>query len=301
MKVNVRRVYLGGRNRRWESVMTKRMNIGFFSICFLAALLAQAYCIHILEGDFISVMGIGTVVLITGYLLVDSIRSKWLESCEKFKETFEIKYKEETEKINDKYQELLNIQKATYTAIKKNDLMIKEQFDEVISRIDSIEKNHIKNSLKSTELLMKSLEGQKNSLNLELNYNKENTKLIMNTIKEECNKLKGIDQLDSIISLLEEISINNMKSQRNSTNENENLNLKIEKDVTGEYEKELPMDQIIHSTETIQSLQWADDEQDIKEEAPVYEEPPVIVPLYSDPNKALTKDEIASLFASYGQ
>ena len=237
--------------------MTKRMNIGFFSICFLAALLAQAYCIHILEGDFISVMGIGTVVLITGYLLVDSIRSKWLESCEKVKATFEVKYKEETEKLNDKYQELLNIQKATYTAIKKNDIMVKEQFDEVISKIDSIEKNHIENSSKSTELLMKSLEGQKNALNLELNYNKENTKLIMNTLKDECNKLNGINQLDNIILLLEELKTGSYINQNNSTY--------------------------------------------MKEEAPVNEEPPLIVPLYSDPNKALTRDEIATLFASYGQ
>jgi hypothetical protein len=108
-----------------------------------------------------------------------------------------------------------------------------------------------------TELQKKSLEGQKNALNLEINYNKENTKQLIKVLREESSRINPKE-----LNLLQESSI-----LKNSILENSGI--------------ELPMQG--------------------KEEEITLPEAPAVVPLYDDPNKALTPDEIASLFASFGK
>ncbi|MDF2942845.1 MAG: hypothetical protein K0S01_1703 [Herbinix sp.] len=187
--------------------MKKRLDIIFFSICFLTALIAETYCIQVLEGDLFSVVGIGVVVLITGYLLMDSIRSKWVKSNEQLKYYLGHVYSEETEKWNERYTEILNMQKATYTATKKNTAMLSGQLEEVVLRLETLETNNAKSLQKLIELQMKSLEGQKNGLNLELNYNKENTKQLIKVLREESNRFDLKEDLAKILLSLEENNI----------------------------------------------------------------------------------------------
>jgi hypothetical protein len=252
--------------------MIKKLNTVFFSICFLAALIAENYCIQRLDGDLVSVVGIGIVVLIMGYLLLDSIRNHWKKSSENVRFALEKTYQEETEKWNERFIELSNLQKATYTATKKNTEILKSQLDQIISLLESNEMAFAK----ITELQKKSLEGQKNALNLEINYNKENTKHLIKVLHEESEKNDYQEELRQIINLLENKRPEGISMDRNKSDDF------IEEPITETEEPDLDL-----------SVSETDDF--------IEPEIPAVVPLYDDPNKSLTADEIAKLFASVGK
>ncbi|MHB8127971.1 MAG: hypothetical protein ACYDEX_03130 [Mobilitalea sp.] len=303
--------------------MKKRINIIFFSICFFAALLAEAYCIQVLEGDLFSVVGIGIVVLITGYLLMDAVRTQLIRSSENAKTYMEHMYKEEAEKWNERFTEFVNLQKATYTATKKNTAMMAEQFEEILLRMETVEANNAKAIQKITELQKKSLEGQKNALNLEINYSKENTKQLINVLREEGNHIELKEQLKLITSYLED---NNelLKAHMNNREDkgygfDSGFNIKkesgfaqdnfMDKSFTEDFYEEL--DTQDHVEEDVGNEENASEtsmffEEELELEAinsvmEAEETVPTVTPLYDDPNKALTADEIANLFASFGK
>jgi hypothetical protein len=305
--------------------MKKRFNIIFFSICFLAALIAEAYCILVLDGDLFSVIGIGAVVLITVYLLMDSIRSKLVQSSDNIKSYVDRVYSEEAEKWSERYTELLNIQKATYTATKKNTALISEQFEEIVVRMETLEANNAKSMQKLIELQMKALEGQKNALNLEINYGKENTKQLMNVLREEGSRLDQKEELSKILSCLED---NNslLKEQINKLENSSYHSFDLHQGTrqqtgfiqdTFENEEETfgddfykaidTLDQVDMDTEpealVIEGMDQLAEEPELigAEEKAAATVAPAVVPLYDDPNKALSADEIAALFATFGQ
>lgn len=220
--------------------MKIKLNTIFFSCFFTAAFLAELYCLLTLEADLFTIGGLGVVVLISLYLLLDSARSQWKKGKEETLLHLEKLYREEAEKREQRFTELLNIQKATYTSSKKNTVRLEEKLEELLLTLHSIEQSNAEALKRVVEYQKKLMEGQKNALNIEVNYNKENTKAIIAAIREEADRLTQEDRQEQDYELIEE-------------------------------------------------------------EAP--EEKPVsnVIPLYDDPNKNLTADEIASLFASYGK
>lgn len=269
-------------------VMNKRMNIIFFSICFIASLLAETYYINNSNVDLLSMGGIGIIVLITGYLLLDSIRGQIVDSSNKVKFALDKLYQEEKEKWNERYTEMENLQKATYTATKKNTVVLRDKFEELLLKLDAMEKSNDKVLQKMIDLQKKSLEGQKNALNLEINYNKENTKQLMKVLREESKSLNQEEKLTAILNQLEKnydfqkeiinkVSYGNPKDSDNLQTKQNSTDAALPKAVKSEPELEALKEEEL---------------QDTKEQ-------PKVVPLYDDPNKALTADEIASLFASF--
>ncbi len=188
---------------RGSQRMKKRLNILFFSICFLGAILAEAYFLQAGAEKLFSVIAIGIVVLITGYLLMDSIRSKLMDSGRGIKNYLDQMYREDSERFIENMEELKNLQKATYTATKKNSVMLSHQFEELLDRVETLENNNTKSLQKLLELQKKALEGQKNALNLEINYNKENTKLIIKALKEAGNQEETKELLNKLLEQLE--------------------------------------------------------------------------------------------------
>lgn len=75
----------------------------------MAALLGEAYCLAALSEDLISMLGIGLVVLIAGYLLLDSIRFEV--------EKYFIRVEEENER---KREETTKLQKGLFMALNQN-------------------------------------------------------------------------------------------------------------------------------------------------------------------------------------
>lgn len=236
--------------------MKKWMNSMFFGSCFIAAVLLEVFCILILDGDVFSVAALGIVILITGYLLMDSLRSSVRKGSENAKFYIDHVMGEQMEKWNEKYKELMNLQKAIYTATKKNTAYLTEQLEALQTRLEALENNNDKAAKRITELQKKALEGQKNALNLELAYMKENTKHLTGYIK----KLRG--------SLREQTQA--LEKENNQAPETD----------------QPPM---------AEPVTEADNQTDIIDKSRT------VTPLYEDPNKNLTADEIAALFASFGK
>jgi hypothetical protein len=255
--------------------MMKKMNVLFFGICFFTALIGEIYCIQVLDGDLFTTVGIGLVVLITGFLFIETIQSK-MEAAKKNSDFYiDHMLQEENEKWNERYTELLNLQKATYTATKKNTASLNEQFNELLSRLETIENNNSKALQRITELQKKSMEGQKNALKLEINHNRDNSKQIIKSLREEEAKNNYAEQLSKILELLEEnkaiLSSEDLSKIKNAS-----------EPILLQNEEQTPEASMI--TESIE------DNDNRK-----------VTPLYEDPNKNLTADEIAALFASVGK
>jgi hypothetical protein len=249
-------------------------------MCFLASLLAEAYCVQRLNENIYYILGIGGIVLITGFLLLNTIFAVFKSSSEKTKFLMEKIYQEETEKWNERYTELLNIQKATYSAAKKNTAMAQEQLTHMSEQLEMQEKAlH-----KITELIIKSMEGQKNALKLEVNYNKENTRQLIKALKEETQVLNVNGQMKEILELLES---NKPAYHEPAPIRPENMN-NTEKTSQASVPKE--------ASEAVDTPVPDSNEDNAKEA-----ETQTIKPLYDDPNKNLTAEEIASLFANFGK
>ncbi len=186
--------------------MKKFLNSSFFGVCFLAALLAEAFFIRVGTGNLFSVVGIGIVALITGYLLIDAIKTGLDKRINDAKNYFDQIYKEETEKSNERFTEESNLHKATYTALKKNAVLMSQHAEEMLERLETLENNMARALSTMTDLQKKAMEGQRNALNFEINYNKENTKRLIQTLREENNRA---DMNELLIKLLSSMERNN--------------------------------------------------------------------------------------------
>jgi hypothetical protein len=242
-------------------VMSKKLNTVFFGLCLLTAFILEVYCIYILDGDLFTVIGIGVVVIIIGYLFFDSLRIRWNESFHNMKNDVEKMHQEELEAIKKDLSLLCDLQKATYSATKKNEKFLQEEIKGILDHLSALQKEHGKTIEEIVKLQRKSMEGQKNALNLNLNYSKENTQQLMDVFQEESTKLE--QEQERLCKFLSEIN-NRNASDRGSFSENK-----------------LP------KTE-------AEDPNWIEEEAEIQ-------PIYDDPNKNLTTEEISSLFDTYGK
>ena len=346
--------------------------------------MAEAYFIETGSDNIFSIIALGIVVLITGYLCLDSIRDNLMEGSREIRNYFDRMYHEETQRWNERFDELHNLQKATYTATKKNTTALSEKLEELINRIELLEGDNNKALQKLIDLQKKALEGQKNALGLEINYNKENTKQLIKAIsmtgdhsetvvllnklveqlehstrviQEELQNIKGAAIIPSeTISYEEDNRNRDFEGQvENFTETGWDLEAEVElntKPSNWSNETELDFEDIDNSwkitSDQSSNMDWDNDasdtdnswenidselnhligglgiensEEKIPETDPTeIEEPmpeiadfiqdavleaqlekPEIKPLYDDPNKALSADEIAALFASFGQ
>jgi AAA ATPase containing von Willebrand factor type A (vWA) domain len=144
----------------------------------MAALIIEAYCLLEFRDDMITVMGVGIVLLISAYLLMDSIKA-----C----------YNSEMKKIDEKINLFAKLQKALYVTAKKQiDLMEQDNQDETIHEMIDV-LNHIKEEeSKLTKILIK--------------YNREDTKYIVAKNRADAEKVvHAIQQLSS--KMADEISV----------------------------------------------------------------------------------------------
>lgn len=184
--------------------MKKWMNTLFFGGCFIVAILLEAYGMIAWKGSLFSVIALGLVVLITGYLFMDSIKSRLMQGSENARFYVDRLLNEESEKWGERHTEMVNLQKASYTATKKNAAMQMEQFNEVLTRLENLEDNNARTLQKIIELQKTSLEGQKNALNLELSYLKDHTKRIIGAMKEDNHEGDLKDALTDVLAAVEE-------------------------------------------------------------------------------------------------
>lgn len=322
-----------------EKSMDKKLNTLFFGSCFLAAFLGEAYCLLILK-EPISIIALGIVVVITAYLFMDSIRSKVVKGIENLKFLVDKVHQEESEKWNDRYAQILNIQKATYGTIKKQNTLLNEQVERLQTKLIDLENHHAKALQVISELQLKALEGQKNALNLNINYNRENTKQLINhfrentnllinhsndnmnqlikVLQEEGNKIESSLKIEQIVVVLNKLNESmdklseqtlNLLNQSNTSQEStagKDLSEYREASINGfanennvienNEKSDVIENNIIMEDKVEDNLEDNTEQEDIGSDTITQD--PVVVPIYDDPNKKLTPEEIAALFAS---
>lgn len=181
----------------------KKKNIIAIGGCFITTLLLQIYSIELVHVSIMFPIGLGLLALIIGYFFMDAIR-QYVEQ-DRMDDKFYLDHaiSHESEKWLECYTELLNMQKATYTATKKNAEYQIKQFDEVLLRLDALEKNQATSLNKIIELQTKALEGQKKALNIEINHSKENVNRIMERLQEEPKQDVSSILFEKLLSLEE--------------------------------------------------------------------------------------------------
>lgn len=125
----------------------------------MAAMMLETYCFLELRDDIISVICGGCVVLISGYLFLDTIRVDILKQREDYYQ----KSLENEERMNKELVEMVKFQKATYITSKK-----------------SI----------STEAMSKDmLEGQMKAVKVMMKYSKEHSDAIISNSHQDTTQL----------------------------------------------------------------------------------------------------------------
>ena len=154
--------------------MKGKLCIIIFGLAFLAAIIGEIYFLNEPQPHLFSIGGIGIVVILTGYLFISSVCELIVSNIKKKELIWEEFVKKKKKKWDSRYTELLNIQKATYTALKKNDTWQQEQIEDLSEKLAQI-----------IELQNKLKEGQIKALNVAVNYSREHTKELLDAIKEE--------------------------------------------------------------------------------------------------------------------
>ena len=185
--------------------MKNKLSIILFGISFLIAVLGEAYLLNAQRQDLLSITGIGIVVILTGYLWFDSL---WEHISHRYRRTMHLWEEarlQEAERLDKVLSEMLNIQKATYSALKKNINKTEEDLNRIIALLKKIE------------------EGQKKALNISVDYGRKQAGEIIKAIKEQCEGYNYEEQLKKIISILDSYMI---KTDITDASENEIEDLK---------------------------------------------------------------------------
>lgn len=177
--------------------MKRKTSIILFGISFLVAILGEAYLLNVVKPHVFSIIGIGIVVILTGYLFFESIWEHVSSNNKNKDYLWEETGRQDFEKWESRYTDLLNMGKATYTATKKTDARLQHQIDELSERLTQI-----------TQLQNKLMEGQMKALNIAVNYSKEHTKEVIEAIKEEAKNKHPIN-LESTIEAYKEVNESN--------------------------------------------------------------------------------------------
>jgi hypothetical protein len=90
--------------------------------------------------------------------------------------------------------------------MKKNAMLMSEHAEGMMERLETLEHNMARALSTLTDLQKKAMEGQKNALKYEINYNKENTKRLILALREENNHE---DMNELLMKLLNSMERNN--------------------------------------------------------------------------------------------
>jgi len=312
--------------------VNKKFNISIFYILFfLAAVFLSAFVLLELREDYLAVLGSVAVLLISGYLLVDKLHEDILFFMSELQKGSKPSDEPEKEKLAPYLEEIQKIEKASYTAVKKNTLAGEDHYKELLYQMGQIS-DRIQQLMLAAEKSAENVPGkqllqiqqqildqdtenyqyQNNALKAVVKYNKENAKQVADSVKANTHDLllqseTDTDRILEGLHLLGEQIIQLSMIQ-------ERINDKIDmiqetgiQSVVMEKEKEVLPDK----PESAYKEVLPDKPEPVyKEVLPEKPEPAdipvlqttkeVLPPSSADPNRSLSADEIAAMFAAAG-
>lgn len=124
--------------------MKRKINLIGFSLFFLLSIMIEMYCLLELRDDLITIVGMGIVVIISAFLLLDVIIN---ETDKKNNNSKSENY--DTSNLEKKLDELENIQKAIYVSTKKSYNLLDMKFSTLENDIEI----HISRILEEQKIL----------------------------------------------------------------------------------------------------------------------------------------------------
>lgn len=182
----------------------KELSKTFYILVFLAAVYLAVYVFSEFRGSYLAVGACGIIFLASGYLLAAAFdREKRQQEEERF---------QSVDQLNQQIKEIIKIQKALYTAIKKENSVLSEKLDalttvnggrqeELLEKIVQTQGQLISETKRMTEL-------QINALKTVAKYNKENARQLALNANENADRIvesvqANIDNLKHQIENLE--------------------------------------------------------------------------------------------------
>ena len=267
----------------------KRTNFILSCLVLLAAVLAEVYCFLEFPKDALMILGTGAIILVAGYMAIDSLLSLFLDQNTKKKDGDKEEWKHQLE-------EVLKVQKASFVQSRK--LEAKE--NELLGRI-------VQQTAKQNETIVKTAK-------LAVKYNKEDTQKLMIMLRKLSEKpgFDGTEILQALEAHTQSINQNLDKLARSIAGlgsirvtsadafpSSENLMPAAEEPVSEQGLEEEPgviaEAAMAGEPELISAPEEAEPE-------PIPEPEPAPAPEIdlSDPNKMMSPDDIAALLASMG-
>lgn len=253
------------------------LKVIFSVLIMVVGVLAELYIMIILNGRPIYLCVFGVIILITTYILINSI--------------IQIKYRQ-MKVEREEYDNLYRSEKASY-------LIIRKSFDEIFQRLESLERS-IK--LPTDELIT----AQKAIAKVNISRNKENTDALMNSNDKMLEKIFEFEDLldKSNKKLLESQNLIIEQQMKDVMLKQQEINATI---------KEMQLSLKNEILQEINAVKIEDEKETSAIGEPVIEEEPLIeepvieqeqeevtspMPDLSDPNKLMSPDEIAALIAN---
>lgn len=180
--------------------MKGKISILLFGGSFIIAILGEAYLLNVPQPHLFSIIGIGIVVVLTGYLFFDSIWEHISDNKKKREMLWMELIKQETEKWDNRYTELLNIQKATYVALKKSYAGLEEQIKELSDKlIQSTPLQKEENILQEDNMLQEENIIQEDNI-IQKEDHKEKAELEIKPLNDDPNAALSADEIQQLFN-----------------------------------------------------------------------------------------------------
>jgi len=197
--------------------VNKKFNISIFYILFfLAAVFLSGFVLLELREDFLAVLGSIAVLLISAYLLIDKLHEDILFYLSELKNGTKTTDETEKEKLAPYLDEIQKIEKATYTATKKNAIASEDHYKDLLIQVNRIS-DELQQLMQATEKGVENVPGkqliqiqqqildqdaenyryQTNALKAIVKYNKENAKQIAENANSNAQNILKQSETDT--------------------------------------------------------------------------------------------------------
>lgn len=186
----------------------KKLNLTISLLIFLIAIFAGIYCIIVLPKEFIFIIASCIAIIISGYLVFDGIKIEIENKINLLTKNTEIPETDKSDNglnktnkyllnINQKFDEIIELQKAIYVSIKKNTKAISDDNNMIINKIDEHMSQLLELEKTNYNSLLEANDG--NTQQIISNY-KENISTLDNNMNSNLNSLNNLDNLNNYIS-----------------------------------------------------------------------------------------------------
>ena len=280
--------------------MKKGNGVIYFALLFVASVLAELYCMIQFRNDYITVIGVGVIVLIAAYLVMDGIKGLWSNYVNERDDMQRAIQNEALEQLDERVQHSEKYMKALYVVVKKLLPAMEEEQNQIAELKGQLVSELSKSQTAAAKLVAKCNRDDNRRLE-EIGKETQEAVSIINqnsveTRKEVSDGFVGVQnclvELRDVMAELEQVM---------GTFERKQETVSVAEAAEPEVAEEPKGLEVAEKLELEEELETAE-EPEVAEEPEAAEELEAepAAPEAIDPNKPMSPEEIAALFATAG-